>query len=304
MSAVTVPERHDELSVAERPTMMVVHSPAPTDVATIADVRAAIAARDEQQIMAAAEGAMIAEWTYEFTVAGKTVMGLGVTGAMEIARIRAEQGYPVHFRDVFAEEITQNGVLGVRCIVKAREVRTGGEGVGMAFYPYYAERKDKPPEFDRYADRKALSVAKRNAILDLVPEIQVLQLLKHRKALIAQNEKRVTARATVEPPRRLAKAKPPVEPTDISLKREAAAVQRDAETVAGVDDSGLAHPVPGDTTPPTSQQLAKLLSFSDSPHLTADVRDRIALALDEGTLTAATATRWIERLTQLARAAK
>lgn len=292
----------DGFDVGERPVVSLTTFARPVEVATIEDARAAIAARNETEIMRAAEGEMISEWIYEFKVAGKVVTGLGATGAMEVARIRAEQGFPIQFREVETFETIQNGERGIRCIVRTRELRTGGEGLGMAFYPYYEKRKDGPDVADRYADRKALSVAKRNAILDLIPEVQVLALLKHRQSLIAKNEKRaneVQAQASAAP---RAIAKPPVAPTPTALKKSAEVDTAAAASVAGVDAGGFAKPIPGDTTPATQPQIDKLIAFAESPTIADDVRDKILVAVDGG-ISQDLAAKWITRLTELARAA-
>ena len=164
-------EVSDELPVTG--TSVMVRSPA----ASIEEARAAMALRDDDQILAACHGALIKEWMYSFAIGGKQVDGISVTGAAEIARIRAEAGFPIRFPVVFPNEVRRNDRLGLEVQVTARDVRTGAESIALVFEPYFDE-KGRPNTF---VERKALSKAKRNAILDLVPEQQCLQLLKAAK---------------------------------------------------------------------------------------------------------------------------
>jgi len=175
-----------------------------TPVASIEEMRAAMALKDEDQILASCNGAIIREWVYEFSIGGKPVTGISVTGAMEIARIRAEAGFPIRFPAVSAEEVQRNGVPGIQCTVTARDVRSGAEGLGLVFEPY-ADDKGRPNQF---ADRKALAKAKRNAVLDLIPEQQVLALLNAakesaagkvpRKPVSQDNRRQIAARPASE----------------------------------------------------------------------------------------------------------
>lgn len=172
----------------------------PMELASPADVRAAIAQRDEAQILAMMAGEVITEFFYEFRVAGKLVEGVSVTGANEFARIRADNGFPIRFPpgSIHAEEVIQHDQRGIRVITVARDCRSGADGIGMCFQPYLVERKIKDKEGNvigtemvenNHADRKALSISKRNAILSILPEAQILVILRERKKLIAANER-------------------------------------------------------------------------------------------------------------------
>lgn len=143
-------------------------------VATIGEAHARMAALDEEQILGACQGAVIKQWQYTFTVGGKEVSGISITGAMEIARIRAESGRPIRWTNVLADPATQDGVDGLRVTVHARDQRSGAETVAMVFEPW-RDPKGRPNPF---VERKALSKAKRNCVLDLIPETQILELLK------------------------------------------------------------------------------------------------------------------------------
>jgi len=147
---------------------------------TPAQVAAYMRERDDAQLMKQLTGEASDEWFYSFKIQGTLVEGVSIVGAMEFARLRAEQGFPIRFpiHNIEAREVERNGERGVECLAIARDHRTGAEGVGLAFYPYALRKKDGSLLDDRFADRKALSVAKRNAILDLVPEAMVRQMLK------------------------------------------------------------------------------------------------------------------------------
>lgn len=195
MTTATKPEEQQDLDInTPIPAgAMVLHSEPVMQLASPQEVQAMIRQRDEQAMMASFAGEVISSWFYEFKIGGKTVEGVGVVGAEEFARIRAEQGYPITypFNGVRIAEDSLNGEIGVRATIVARDQRTGAEAIGTAFYPHYAKRRDGSHEFDDKADRKALSVAKRNAILDLVPQAMILTILKARKQLIASNETRI-----------------------------------------------------------------------------------------------------------------
>jgi hypothetical protein len=169
------------------------------DLATPQQIAAFARAFDEQAFLASIVGEAMDKWFYSFPVAGKTVEGVSVVGAEEFARLRAEQGFPIRFPagSIRAEEVTRNGELGIQVTVVAREARSGADGLGMAFYPYMVEREKNGEKIrvpDNFPDRKALSVAKRNAILDLIPIATVLTVLKQRRMFVAQNEQRETER--------------------------------------------------------------------------------------------------------------
>lgn len=157
-----------------------------------ADIARAMGQFDEQVFLAELMGEAIQAWFYDFKVAGKKVEGVSAQGAHEFARIRADQGYAIRFPadQVTVDEVTELGERGIRAVVIARDARTGQEGIGMAFYPHYAARQNGDKEFDRFAGRKALSVAERNAILRLIPEATILGVLKERDKVIGENARR------------------------------------------------------------------------------------------------------------------
>lgn len=189
---LTTTEQAREFTEVPEGVAVVRHSTPDFALASPAEVQAMMAQADNDHLTRLLMGEVISEWFYSFKVSGKEIEGLSVNGAMEFARLRAESGYPIRFplHNIAIEELTQNGKRGIRATVIARCQRSGAEGIGMAFYPFYMETRNGQVLDDKN-DRKALSVAKRNAILDLIPEAQIRMLLKGKKQLIEANEARL-----------------------------------------------------------------------------------------------------------------
>lgn len=258
----------------------------PMELASPAEIAAAIAQRDDDQILATMAGEVITEFFYEFKIANKLVEGISVTGANEFARIRADAGFPIRFPSgsIQAEEVTQNAVRGIRVIVTARDCRSGADGIGLCFQPWLVERKIKDKQGrvtgtemveNNHADRKALSIAKRNAILTLLPEAQILVILRERKKLIATNERE--QRTALAPPPPTTRAVPPV------------VQQQQGDPYA---------PAPARRAPKPQQEMAseeqtaRLLDLISDVNVPERVRDRVEKGLEDG-LTAKIAATWI-----------
>jgi hypothetical protein len=184
----------------EQPSSYALARRAPMELSSPAEIAAAIAERDDDQLLRTMAGEVITEFFYEFKIQNKLVEGISVTGANEFARIRADAGFPIRFPpgSIDIQEVIQNDQRGLRAIATARDCRSGADGIGMCFQPWMVERKVKDKQGrvtgtewveNNHADRKALSIAKRNAILSLLPEAQILVILRERKKLIAQNER-------------------------------------------------------------------------------------------------------------------
>src|SRR4051812_42247573 len=150
--------------------------------------------REQQELLDFALHEMTSDWFYDIELNGAEIEGVGIQGAMELASFRAEQGYPIRLANgVELIEVERHGTLGVQATVVAREGRTFREGVGVCFFPYVIaveEAGEKKLVEDPRADRKALSIAKRNAILDLIPDIVVQSILDNRSTAVPQNEER------------------------------------------------------------------------------------------------------------------
>jgi hypothetical protein len=196
MTATQVREREQTASQPATASAAMT-APVQTPIAVVdnVDVPALIRDRDNEVMLAAFMGEVVDTWFYEFEIAGKKVEGVGVNGAEAFARIQADRGCPIVVAPygIDIRESTQNDERGVRATITMRDARTKRESVGTAFYPYFLKKRDGSRTFDDKADRKALSVAKRNAILDLIPQEEVLAVLKARKQLIAQNRARIEA---------------------------------------------------------------------------------------------------------------
>jgi hypothetical protein len=151
--------------------------------------------RLQQELIDFALHEMTSEWFYDLELNGAEIEGIGVQGAMELASFRAEQGYAIRFANgVELIEVERHGQLGVQATVVAREAKTQREGLGVAFIPYFedalgAEDHEKRP-VDTRVDRKALSIAKRNAILDLIPDHVVQRIMAARSTAVPRNDER------------------------------------------------------------------------------------------------------------------
>lgn len=152
----------------------------------------------DQALLDAAMDNVLSEWFYELEgPSGEAIEGVSAAGAMEFARLRASFGYPIRFPldgIRIEDDVMHAGEKGVRAIVIARDNRSGQDAIGEAFYPYFPLVMDDRGQEkrvltrDQFADRKAISVAQRNAILDLVGEAFVKKVLSGRKKLIVTNE--------------------------------------------------------------------------------------------------------------------
>lgn len=267
-----------------------------TELASPADIARAISERDDAQIMANIAGEIVDEWFYNFKIAGKPVEGVSVTGAEEFARIRAEQGFPIRFpvQEMTVEQVTQDGELGIRVILIARDVRTGQDGIGICFKPYMIPRQVRDEEgrptgryemvADNMPDRKALSIAQRNATLALLPQAQILAVLRNKKRLLAAaNEHRrqeALARPRDEAPRLAApdaSQDPYASPASPAREASAPAAPRPHEVMA------------------TDAQCEKLRFLIAKPTVPEDVRRKVKRRLHNG-LPAKVAEAWITAL--------
>lgn len=185
---------------------------------SIDEIIATMQRKDENQILAAAQGAFSEEWIYEFKVQGKTVKGISVTGAQELARIRAEQGFPIRMLLQELDHKVINGVEGIRCVMLARDARSHAEFYATSFYPYRKKDKDGNWYEDNFPDRKALAVAQRNAVLGIVPAELAARLLEDKARLVAENKARRELEAADGLAARRAQA-PKVETTHVPADR-------------------------------------------------------------------------------------
>ena len=268
---------------------------APLELASPEQVAAMMAQKDETELTAALMGEAAEEWFYEFQVGDKTIEGVGVTGAMEFARIRGEQGFPIRFPvdNIRVEEVTEHGELGVRATVVARDARGGHEGVGVAFYPWYEGNGDGGKQYDDKAGRKAVSVAKRNAVLDLIPAATIVQVLKVRKELSEINAARQQ--------RELDDARPARVDAPLRDGKEAQQLGEVYEQPVGRLDQGRRF-TPQPVTSRTSTALLasegqrqQLLQLVFHPAIAPAIREKVQKRLSTG-LPEGLAATWIEQL--------
>jgi hypothetical protein len=270
-----------------------------------AEVPAFIRERDDEAMLSAFMGEVVQTWFYEFEVGGKKVEGVGVIGADEFARIQADRGCPITVvpYGINVIEVSRNEEKGVQATVVMRDARTRRESVGVAFYPYYLKKRDGTRTYDDKADRKALSVAKRNAILDLIPQAEILAVLKERKRLVGENQARFDRE--VEEVRRslpvaTAKVVAPATPG-----------QPAAESYTGTQLHSHRVPRSAPTPPkvpadkrPTEAQTERLLDLAGNEAIDEEVRERVKTRLAECTLDARLAQTWIGMLEERVEAAR
>jgi BarA-like signal transduction histidine kinase len=264
------------------------------------EITALIRERDDEAMLAAFMGEVTGNWFYEFEVAGKKIEGVGVIGADEFARIQAERGCPIGIPPygVDIREATQNDERGIRATVIMRDQRTKRESVGVAFYPYYLKKRDGSKVFDDKADRKALSVAKRNAILDLIPQAEILAVLHERKRLIALNQERINKQVAATRDEVLAL------PAPRTVTREQLASENTADgyAVAPLPSMRPVSAVAASAAPPvvagdkaSEEQIEIILDLMEEPQINAEAKAKINGRLRRG-MSQATAEKWIADL--------
>lgn len=287
----------------ERPAAAAVEQPAgvamtapvqtPITIVDTGDVPSFIRERDNEAMLAAFMGEVVNTWFYEIEIGGKKIEGVGVIGAEAFQRIQAERGCPITVvpYGINIHEATQNDERGVRATITMRDARTRRESIGTAFYPHYFVKRNGERKFDDKADRKALSVAKRNAILDLVPQEEILAVLKSRKQLIAANQKRIDEMAE----RAIAAA--PVATIAAPAKRgdsvgdpygDDARLQTARRPRADAQQAATRKPGPK----ATDEQIETLLDLIEEPLVNAKTKEAVAERLKSG-VSQDTAAKWI-----------
>ena len=125
-------------------------------------------ARDEEQILATAQGAIIKEMFYSFTIGGKKVTGISWVGTKEIARLYGgiKMGIPV---------VTDLGDQ-YACSVQATDVNNNVTLVGTSLQSKLMTKKGGEQVPDKFAYTKVTSKAQRNAIRALIPETFLLEM--------------------------------------------------------------------------------------------------------------------------------
>ena len=123
--------------------------------------------RDEEQILAEAQGHIIKEMFYKFPIDGKTVTGISWVGTKEIARRYGgiKMGIP---------QVTDLGDDWA-CSVQATDTKNDVTLVGSSLQCKNMKKRDGSEVPDRFAYTKGVSKAQRNAIRALIPESFLLE---------------------------------------------------------------------------------------------------------------------------------
>lgn len=247
---------------------LVVHDP----MQSIEHVRREMARLDDLELVESSIGTVTEKWLYRIPFkkdGGGTswVEGISIEGAQQIARIRAQDGFPLKFVPGYpqAEEVMQNGHRGMRVTSQRRDARSGAEGVGMVFEPfeiYDTDRNNKPRvRTNEHTLQKALSKADRNAILSLVPKTAILDLLSRAAAQLRQPQSQRRAAPAQTPAKREIPARVAESvPQGAVAAAEAAAEQPIGKPVADVssaDYMGLS----------TSEQMATIAHLLEHPNV-------------------------------------
>ena len=126
--------------------------------------------RDEDQILAEAQGHIIEEMFYKFPLDGKTVTGISWVGTKEIARKYGgiKMGIP---------QVTDLGDQ-YACSIQATDIKNDVTLIGSSMQPKNMTLKSGEEKPDRFAYTKVVSKAQRNAIRALIPETFLLEMEK------------------------------------------------------------------------------------------------------------------------------
>lgn len=239
--------------------------------------------REMEELLMFALREMTSEWFYDLELNGADIEGIGIQGALELAAFRAEQGYAIRLLTVEVIDTTRKGAPGAQATVVAREARTSREGVGIAFFPYQLDALEvgSTPEMDPRADRKALSIAKRNAILDLIPDNVKQTILAERVRAVPLNEAR-KANAFIAARNRAAVPVRTLTPEQL---------RKDAE-VSPYDEPSQLQSTARTPAPASTRQIVRLLQLAQSPSVSPEIRATIKEKLDTD-LSFALAAEWI-----------
>lgn len=144
---------------------------APPD--TPASIWEAVDRAEMELVMAEIAGQMIETMAYEFVVDGKTVRGLSIHGANEAARefsVRKMGRITLPHPPIYRRTLDGAGEEVYECDVLAVDPLNGNEAWGTGDARIWAPKKNGGVYFDKFARRKALSIAQRNAKLGILPE--------------------------------------------------------------------------------------------------------------------------------------
>jgi len=144
--------------------------------------------RDEAQILAEIQGAVIEEMVYSFKSGGRTITGLSWVGVKEIAR---------QYGHIDVELVDQQETPDAWIVtVKARDTENDTGILGVSIQPKMMQRRDGSPQPDPFALQKATSKAQRNAIRALIPEAFIKKVIEgwYQKKIGQNTPRRVEAK--------------------------------------------------------------------------------------------------------------
>jgi hypothetical protein len=204
--------------------------------------------RDEEQILAEAQGNIINEMFYKFKVSGREVTGISWVGTKEIARRYG--GIKIALPQVETDEEY------VHASVAATDTKNDLTLIGTSSQPRIMKLRDGGEKVDPFARVKAVSKAQRNAIRALIPETFLLEM-----------EKTFTRGETSTPGRRVVDSQaevdiqPPARPDPENVKAYFQARGYDPERFTVWEDE------------PTGLLLIKIRGFIDNPTFRDDISD-------------------------------
>jgi hypothetical protein len=193
------------------------------------------AAMDPTEALQAVTGMRIDALVYEFPVAGKTVSGISVKGAKALAARRG--GFdvlePTVTRETMVIEDRDGNLMDVpayRAVVRVRDTRSDTTFLGVCVEQGVMVTKDGRQRLDNMADRKAISKATRNAILDHFTAVTdaieafVSEARKAGQVFVmgetSSEAERVSQAIAVNKAKRLARQKTPMGKTEAGLFRQ------------------------------------------------------------------------------------
>lgn len=147
---------------------------------TPASIYAALDRADMELVEAEIAGAMIETMVYEYQQDGKTVRGLSVVGIRNAALEFAARGLgKITLPDppIIRQALSPEGEAQYECEIRAVDPINGHESWGAGEAPIWAPRRNGGTYYDKFARRKALSIAQRNAKRDLLPEALIQTMI-------------------------------------------------------------------------------------------------------------------------------
>lgn len=143
-------------------------------------------ALDEKQIVEYLEGRLISEYFYEFDVKGRKVVGISFAGTIHAAKVvsaeKRKMGGGIEVLPDVRVEVIDDGRR-IEAFVRAVDRSINFTVLGHADQDLYRWNREKQEwEPDPFARRAVVSKAERNALRQLIPEKEILDLYRQWKA--------------------------------------------------------------------------------------------------------------------------